>query len=89
MAYFTVQVFQRDSHGVTLVNKDGETVGATSNAAPQVAAAALIIKSNGVFDYEKTQDIFHGMDNRGVCDTEDSARLGQVLDAKVALEESQ
>lgn len=90
----SVTQFMPDVYGYSPFGVDGgrESVGGTSNAAPQVAAAALILQSNDVFDLGEAHEIFRGMDLFGICPTDDDhpdpAREGQLLDALEALEES-
>lgn len=58
----------------------GAILNGTSYAAPQVTAAALIMQSNGLYQYQQTEEIFREMDFYGIC-TSNSAREGQLLDA--------
>lgn len=59
---------------------DGEVRSGTSFAAPAIAAAAVIMRSNGLHSYTSARDIFHGMDRYSVCHI-DSTRIGYLVDA--------
>ena len=62
-------------------NDDGsDQIYGTSYAAPQVSAAAAIMQSNGLYNFEEAKNIFHNMDWYEVC-PDGVAEEGQVLDA--------
>jgi hypothetical protein len=58
----------------------GNIAGGTSNAAPQAAAAAVIMQSNYLYNYEEAESIFRNMDYYDICPS-DEAKEGQLLDA--------
>ena len=67
-------------YGAYWTNTDDGWAGGTSNATPQAAAAALIMQSNGLFDYDEAESIFKNMTFQDIC-PDDAAPEGQLLDA--------
>lgn len=58
----------------------GEVAGGTSNAAPQAAAAAVIMQSNGLYNYDEAESIYRNMNYFDICPSGE-AQEGQLLDA--------
>ena len=67
-------------YGAYWTNTDAGWAGGTSNATPQAAAAALIMQSNGLFNYDEAESIFKNMTFTDICPSEDAPE-GQLLDA--------
>lgn len=59
----------------------------TSYSAPQIAAAAAIMQSNELYDFNIAKDIFHDMSYKTICPN-DASREGQLLDALDAADRS-
>lgn len=53
----------------------------TSYAAPQVTANAVMMQSNGLYDFWSSKDLFHKMTEQTVCQ-DDAAQRGELLDAE-------
>lgn len=66
---------------------DDVTIEGTSFASPQLAAAAAVMRSNYLTDYDQLESIFRNMDTYQICPT-DAADEGQLLDAKHAYDET-
>lgn len=76
--------FSPNVYGYSRVETDtSQAIGATSGATAQASASALIMQSEGVFDFENARDIFEDMNHYEVCPegNEVAAPLGQVNDA--------
>lgn len=73
--------FYPDVYGcyATRTNSDG-TAGGTSNATPQVAAAALIMQENQLYDFDQARNILNDM-NYYAVEPDEAAEEGQVVDA--------
>lgn len=81
----TSDAYQHSPHvyGCYETYTDGGTLYGTSFAAPQAAAAGVVLRAEAVLDYQDCQSRFKNMDYYTICDDEssDPAKLGQLLDA--------
>jgi hypothetical protein len=72
--------FQPYAYGASNLNVGNDTITGTSFAAPQGAASAAIMQSNGLYDYTTARDIFENMSYYSICPSS-AAKSGQLNDA--------
>lgn len=82
-------VFHPTVYGCYSIETDKpDYASGTSNSAPQVAAAAMLMQNNGLFDFDKAEQIFESMNLIEICDEFNYAKRGEVLNAYEAYDET-